>query len=254
MELSELKEENELTKSLPAYIRQYADFFEFLKMLSNYILKSVKHAEKILSLLDFNNSNGDVLIKIAKKVGVSYDGVYRETDKSAYETALKIGITGMQTKRLSDGSLYSIQKSLTSTLAKEIKIVAIRDNMDMSVNIELEGNISDYNKSIIEDYILPRTTGVFFDVLYIPYSENIFAYDKNELLVKDEETNDFIRAVDASGNEVDEFVLFEYKNGTYEPITDENGTYYYKGNKVKTAKTGQGGWNLGDWAPKSSTN
>lgn len=256
MTIGDLKKvENKFTETLPAHICQYTNFFDFLKKLSSYILKSTEYAETILSLLDFTKSGGDMLTKVAKKVNVAYDSVYREADDEEYDKALKIGITGVMTKRLSDGTLYSLLKSIETNLSSDIIIRAIKDNQDMTVDLELEGSITDYNKDIIEDYIIPKVTGVFFDVSYIPYAKNIFAFNKNEMLIVDDTTGDYIKAVDDDGNEVDEYVLFKYiGNGNYEPITDDAGTYYYNGVKVKTAKTGFGGWDLGSWADKSHKN
>lgn len=182
MTLEDLIIENDYTKQLPQYIRQYRNFFKFMKMLSNYILKSVEYANNILKFLDFadKDSKGDVLIKVARKVDVLYDKAYlEETDKDKYYDALKTGIYGMQSKRLSNGTLYELQNNLSKTIPG-ITTLRIFDNMNMSVNIEIVGKLEKLDSAVIENYIIPKVTGVRFDVQYIPYNEDLFALDKSE--------------------------------------------------------------------------
>lgn len=181
MTVKDLDYENEFTKKLPQYIRQYQNFFKFMKLLSNYILKSCDYGKNILELLNLEKSEGDVLVKIAKKVDVTYERNYSdnvEEDLKKYYKNLKTGIYGVQTKRLSSGTLYELKDALIR-LFPGIKEVDIVDNLDMSVNLIIRGDLEDVDSKTIENYIIPQVTGVKFNITYVPYGRNLFAFDKD---------------------------------------------------------------------------
>jgi len=179
MTLEDLDVENKFTLKLPQYIRQFDGFFKFMKMLSNYILKSEDAAKQVLNLLNLDTSEGDVLVKIAKKVNVLYNKKSNsQEDLNNYYNNLKTGILGMQTKRLTNGSYYELKEALLR-LFSGIKEVQIIDNLDMTVDINIVGDFTEIDEQTIENYIIPRVTGVKFNITYIPYGVNLFAFDKD---------------------------------------------------------------------------
>ena len=49
----------------------------------------------------------------------------------------------------------------------------------MSVNIIIRGYLEDVDSKTIENYIIPQVTGVKFNITYVPYGRNLFAFDKD---------------------------------------------------------------------------
>lgn len=191
MTLKELDVENEYTKNLPQYIRQYKCFYKFMRLLSNYIIKSVEYGKKILELMKLETSTGDVLVKLAKRVDVVYDRAYlgtTEEDAKLYYNNLKTGIYGMQSKRLSTGTLQELENNLSTVIPGITKLV-IKDNMDMSVNIDVVGSITELDSDTIEKYIIPKVTGVKFNITYVPYGKDLFAFDTEKDII-DKDTGD----------------------------------------------------------------
>lgn len=244
MTIEELNVENSITKRIPQYIRQYEGFTKFIKLLTNYILGSVNVGENIINLMNLDNTTGDVLVKIANKLDVTINKNYNsagEPDLNTYYKGLKIAIFGEQTKRLSDGSLIDLKNSLKTTIPN-ISNIVIQDNQDMTVNIQIEGDLADIDKDIINNYILPKVTGVRFIVQYILYEKDLFAFDSDESIRNKEGNTVF--AKDVNGNDTNMFVLFD-ANGN--AIPDSESPYYYNNQRVKAAHYGKLGWDKGEW-------
>lgn len=248
MTIEELDFENKYCEQVPQYLKSYEKFYKFMKLFSNYILQIGNELNKILPMLNVNSSKGDILKKISQKLNIEIEKRNTgntEEDLLNYDNDLKTAILGLQIKRLSFGTRIDLKETILSlfpVLISENSSVKIIDNQDMTVDMTIVGYSTDLTSKIIEDYILPRVTGVKFNLSYLNFGKNLFALDKAEFIVKDE-NNEPIKALDSDGNETDKYVLFtttDYKNFTAIPDTTSN--YYYKGQKIKAGYYGNVGF------------
>lgn len=248
MTIEDLNKENFITLKLPQYVREYHCFSKFIKLLTNYILSSTTPVDKIINLMNISNATGDILVKLANKLNVYSENA---DNLEKYYKNLKVGILGQQTKRITDSSLISLQEDLM-TVFPEIQKLDIIDNMNMTVTLKITGDLKDVNATIIENYIVPKVTGVKFNVIYIPFGKNVFAFDLDEELKMGDDGN-WIQAQDSEGNQVETYVLFKKDDGgNLIPIPDPTSNYYYNGQKVKTGMLGKTGWDKGEWLSYTS--
>ena len=117
-----------------------------------------------------------------------------------FDTNLKIAILGSGLKRKSDSgreNLISTILSLFKDIKKvelEVPALTIRTTEQilnpMTANITIYGEIGGENANaktiteIIEQYILPEITGVQWNITYIKYGLDLFAFDKDEPLAQ----------------------------------------------------------------------
>lgn len=130
------------------------------------------------------------------------DVEFQNPDESIndFDTNLKIAILGSGLKRKSDSgreNLISTILSLFKDIKKvelEVPALAIRTTEQivnpMTANITIYGEIGGENANaktiteIIEQYILPKITGIQWNITYIKYGSDLFAFDKDEPLAQ----------------------------------------------------------------------
>lgn len=249
MKIKDLDYENICTESVPQYLKSYKHFYTFMKVLSNYVLSISKELDKIIPLLNLSNSTGDVLKKITNKLNIEIEMAHtgdEKQDLKNYYNNLRTAILGLQIKRISIGNRADLKDTilrLFPLLTGDSGSVKIIDNQNMTVNMNIVGYSESLTSKIIEEYILPSVTGVRFTVEYLNFGENLFAFDKNEFIIKDKATGEPIKALDENGNETNQYVLFSTNDYiTFTPIQDSTSKYYYNNQKVKVGYYGQIGW------------
>lgn len=186
--LSDLLKENEATKYIPQYIREYPKFLKLMLLFSNYIESANSTLEVILDKLNLSNATGDILEKIAKRCGISVvipfkaDGTI---DTELYEERLKIAILCNGTKRRSASTRVELEKlsQLTDKIQKcEITDFAIVKGASspMTVNVEVTGSTEAIDNQLLNDVIVPNVTGVNTGISYILYGSILFGFDRED--------------------------------------------------------------------------
>ena len=187
----ELLKSNKYINQSPQYLREYEKFFRLLTMFSNYIMKSSEVFEEIINQTNVYDASGDMLEKLANRVGVSI------TDKSdpEYVDKLRIAIIGAGIKRTSKSSRYLLQEQL-SNLFPSINSYTITDGgccddaVKMEMKMQVIGNISALDAKILEEFVIPKMTGVNLNITYILYGVDLFAFDK-DITLKDNPDRDY---------------------------------------------------------------
>lgn len=187
------KKENKYTTHVPAYIRAYPKFFMLLKLFSNYINVSNDYLETILSQLNLSSAHGAILEKIAERLDIKIekpidkDGNYSQ---NLYEEMLKLAIIGNGLKRNSRADRNSISKIKemfnsirTLEVSDRAKEYTEKDKLRMLLNITVTGENNLWSTTMLENYVIPKITGVRTLITYLLSNSLYFGFDRQDIIV-----------------------------------------------------------------------
>lgn len=208
--------ENDRIKKVPAYIREYPKFFNLMKMISNYIEISLGHIETVVKGMSLDEATGDLLEKIAERIGVvvvSVDNEKNPLSQQEYENRLKLGILCANMKRRSVATRNDLDNALSS-IKDYVPRFVISDTscstrgdintnlMTLGIKAITDGNSRTIYDNMFEDLLYPDITGVNTVSNSISSGSNIFGFDYEGYEVR--EVDGVKKVFDKDGNVVND--------------------------------------------------
>lgn len=188
MNTSDLLNENTYTDKLPTYLRSYDMFFKFIKMLTNYVSKSIDVISYINSVLQVQGKLGENNYSkaIMKIICENYDIPFMDEvdDDISYNNLIFAAIQCIGLKRDSFSTLEDLKKGFLNN-AKIIDSYVITDSSVLSENPSVMNCSLSFTSgfSLPDDFIMsvltPEVTGVHFTSTLLNTSSSIFAYDRD---------------------------------------------------------------------------
>lgn len=226
---------------LPSYIKESPKFSDFLKSVNDYLVAGAT----TMSLYKDSFVSADkprfVISALAKQIGVTvdipfvngvpdYDAYYEQLELAYRAKAFNLSFTGKEIDFLTNNPLSDVATVVVLDFA-----VAKVDKSPMTVVYSVLSMNPNLTQKIVEDYFVPKITGVGGQVAYLQFGQEVFGYDVDDKIKTGESTSGVHIVYNVDTQTIERVPLNTAKFVVISATIEDVGSGYEIGDEVETA-------------------
>ena len=175
--------------NLPSYVRESPKFSKFLELVNAYIISGAVEVAQLKESFLAENKSTFVIQSLASQLGVAVDipFVNGVPDWETYYARLYMAYRARSFVVSFGGAAIDFItgdpiKDKASVAVLDFSVAKGKQKKPMSVVYSVLSMNNNLTLDIVRDYLIPRVTGVGSNLYYLQFGQEVFGYDRDEVL------------------------------------------------------------------------